>query len=204
MLLAWSTALAQTTPTYVSLQTDDLAKISYTWPITNTDEVNSAAGREGKLTDIVYVSDDYSDPSVARAIALIRKVYMDPQVPGIHYRGYTADQTSGGQWNPTTQYGTGTPEGEVAYQGVGQIVRGGTLFAYSYDYDDSYGWNIPGTIERVGGIFSNERRFQLDQYKPTNQGYTLLLIEEKDSYSASAAYPTQGNTAYENLCRYFA
>ena len=204
VLLAWSTALAQTTPAYVSLQTDDLAKISYTWPITNTDEVNSAAGREGKLTDIVYVSDDYSDPSVARAIALIRKVYMDPQVPGIHYRGYTADQTSGGQWNPTTQYGTGTPEGEVAYQGVGQIVRGGTLFAYSYDYDDSYGWNIPGTIERVGGIFSNDRRFQLDQYKPTTQGYTLLLIEEKDSYSASAAYPTQGNTAYENLCRYFA
>lgn len=198
-LVAWSTAPAQTTPAYVSLQKDDLAKISYTWPITNSDAVNQAAGREGHLDDIVYVSDDYTDLSAARAIALIRKVYMDPQVPGIWYRGYTADQTSGGR----TQYGTGTQEGEVAYQGVGRILRSGRNNNYTYSYVDSYGWNIPGTIERINNSNTN-RRFDFDQYKPATEGYTLLLIEEKDNYNASTAYPTQGSTAYENLCRYFA
>ena len=201
--IPWFGVSAQTTPAYVSLQTEDLAKITYTWPITNTDENNRAEKREGKLTDVVYVSDDYSDPSVARAIALIRKVYMDPQVPGIWYRGYTADQTSGA--GSVVNYGTGTQEGDVAYQGVGQISRtssGGWNPTYSYNYVDSYGWNIPGTIEQID--YSNNRRFDLDQYKPTQQGYTLLLIEEKDSYSASTPYPTQGSDAYENLCRYFA
>jgi len=193
---SWLGVNAQTTPAYVSLQTEDLAKITYTWPITNTDENNRAEKREGKLTDVVYVSDNINDLSAARAIALIRKVYMDPQVPGIWYRGYTADQTSGA--GSVVNYGTGTQEGDVAYQGVGQITRSGN----NYSYVDSYGWNIPGTIEQIG--YSNNRRFDLDQYKPTQQGYTLLLIEEKDSYSASTPYPTQGSNAYENLCRYFA
>jgi len=200
---SWLGVSAQTTPAYVSLQTEDLAKITYTWPITNTDENNRAEKREGKLTDVVYVSDNINDLSAARAIALIRKVYMDPQVPGIWYRGYTADQTSGA--GSVVNYGTGTQEGDVAYQGVGQISRtssGGWNPTYSYNYVDSYGWNIPGTIEQIG--YSNNRRFDLDQYKPTQQGYTLLLIEEKDSYSASTPYPTQGSDAYENLCRYFA
>ena len=146
-LVVWSTAPAQTTPAYVSLQTDDLRGIKYTWPITNTDAVNQAADREGNLADVVYVSDNYQDMSVAQAIALIRKVYMDPQVPGIWYRGYTAD-------SPTTNYGSGQKEGSVMYQGVGQIScdvtvsQSGNTYTYNYSssWADTYGWNIPGAI----------------------------------------------------------
>lgn len=184
-------------PAYVSLQAAQLQEITYTWPITNTDAANQTANRVGNLTDVVFVSADYNDMSVARAIALIRKVYTDKRVPGIWYRGYTQDNGNG----------TGTQEGVVNYQAVGRIDGSMSWWTYSYSYVDSYGWNIaPDDDYPIENWRNNDRyaRFRLDQFKPNQQGYTVLLIEIKNSYNPASAYPTQGSTPYENLCRYFA
>lgn len=205
MIICAINAIAQT-PAYVSLNAAQLQEIAYTWPITNTDAVNQAANRVGNLTDVVYVSNDYNDMSVAQAIALIRKVYTDKRVPGIWYRGYTQDNGNG----------TGTQEGVVNYQAVGKIdVTGVTnsgswinpRFTYTYAYDNAYGWNIGPDNNYPINEWNGTRglaRFDLDQYKPNQQGYTVLLIEIKNGYNPASAYPTQGSTPYENLCRYFA
>ena len=200
-LLGSVVASAQT-PAYVSLQASELQQITYTWPITNTDAVNQADGRVGNLTDEVYVSNDYTDMSVARAIALIRKVYTDKRVPGIWYRGYTQD----------TGNGTGTQEGVVNYQAVGKIEGSrssflGFYYDYTYSYVDAYGWNIAPDNNYPIEQWRNRddyARFNLNQFKPNQQGYTVLLIEIKNGYDPASAYPTQGSTPYENLCRYFA
>lgn len=197
MIICAINAIAQT-PAYVSLNAAQLQEIAYTWPITNTDAVNQAANRVGNLTDVVYVSNDYNDMSVAQAIALIRKVYTDKRVPGIWYRGYTQDNGDG----------TGQPEGDVAYQAVGKIrVTNYSNRRYTYGYDDAYGWGIGpddnNPIEEWTGT-RGLARFDMDQYKPNQQGYTVLLIEIKNGYNPADAYPTQGSTPYENLCRYFA
>lgn len=41
----------------------------------------------------------------------------------------------------------------------------------AYLYADSYGWNIPGTIEG-----SSYKYFKIDEYKPEEEGVTLLLM----------------------------
>lgn len=201
MIFCALNATAQT-PAYVSLNAEQFQQITYTWPITNTDAVNQAANRVGNLTDVIYVSNDYTDESVAQAIALIRKVYMDPRVPGIWYRGYTRDNGNG----------TGRQEGDVAYQAVGQIQGSRTWgfftgYTYNYSYVDAYGWNIAPDANHPIENFNNDEayaRFNQVQFKPNQQGYTVLLIEIKNSYNPASAYPTQGSTPYENLCRYFA
>ncbi len=70
----------------------------------------------------------------------------------------------------------------------------------AYLYADSYGWNIPGTIEG-----SSYKYFKIDEYKPEEEGVTLLLMEMVDTFTApadNASAPTTHD--YSQLRTYMA
>ncbi|MBR1804465.1 MAG: hypothetical protein IJ775_06150 [Muribaculaceae bacterium] len=136
--------------------------ITYTWPI-NTPEAQRPAENKADLTQIA------TDPD--QVIALLRTVYTDKTIPGTKVRGYSAANESSAE----TTY-------PVRYTGVGKIkaVTSGS----GYEYDDAYGWNIPGNINRINNRYK-DYTFQVDQYMPTDEGNTILLVEMQDGYSKS-------------------
>jgi len=164
-----------------TLSKADLAGVTYTWPITNDDETNIAAGRVASVLDPVTVT---NADSAAKAIALIRKIYMDPRFPGPYTRGYTA---------------AGVPEGTVSYQAVGKINASG--------YTDDYGWNI----ENKKNIKNSGSNYWFDptDYKPTVEGYTTLLVEVQDDFDfnrdwyRNGSYVPKNSDPYQNLLIYF-
>ena len=111
-----------------------------------------------------------TDPD--QIIAMLTEVYTNKDIPGNWKRGYT---TSGGDepWN------------DVAYTGVGGITHTGTDYTQGYSYADDYGWNIKGTPV-YGGYNSTFGAYyaHLDstQYKPNQEGLTLLLVEIDDEF----------------------
>ncbi len=170
-----------------TLSKEDLQGVTYTWPITNTDAVNTAAGRVANVLDPVTVTDA---ESAAKAIALIQKIYSDPQFPGPYTRGYTT---------------AGVPEGTVSYQAVGEINS-------SHQFTPNYGWRIPNknAIKNSGSNYW----FDPTDYRPTTEGYTTLLIEVQDdfefdetwydsTYGGYGGYNLTHGSAYENLLYYF-
>ena len=144
-------------------------------------------------------------------IAMIQKIYTDKTIPGNLKRGF--DVTGGNN----------TPNQDVYYTGVGGLkLNSGAsdyLSASSYSYDDIYGWGISGNvatpntarIDLTGadaGYYTTAyyTHMQLDQYKPNEEGLTLLLVELKDTYVdgsnttiASGTYDTE----YDRLKAYF-
>ena len=161
------------------------------------------------------LSEPATDPD--QMIAMLRKVYMDQEIPGNKKRGFGAD----GSDNTTNQ--------QVYYSGVGGIKYNASsatipsLDVNSYSYDDIYGWGIDGnpinpTISLLSRDYSSwysqykytySAYTYLDpnQYEPEDEGLTLILVELKDTYvdgsnntiKNSSAY----NTEYERLRAYF-
>ena len=159
----------------------------------------------GTLLDNVVVTDELS---AAHAIALLRAVYTNKNLPGPYYRGYTS---------------AGVQEGSVSYAGVGTMsgtaTNNGWPYYYQYElsklsWNDTYGWNIPATKGKIGTYTSGNDSYQYayfdpEEYKPLQEGYTLLLVEMKDGFKTSdiwdadnKAYRTFSNDAYENLVQY--
>ena len=60
-----------------------------------------------------------------------------------------------------------------------------------YVYVDSYGWDIPGTIETN----SNNSHFKFDEYKPDEEGVTLLLVEMVDTFTSVTVTSPEHNYA---------
>ena len=169
-----------------TLSKEDLQGVTYTWPITNTDAVNTAAGRVANVLDPVTVTDA---ESAAKAIALIQKIYSDPQFPGPYTRGYTT---------------AGVPEGTVSYQAVGEINS-------SHQYTPNYGWRIPNknSIQSEADGWYNNYWFDPTDYRPTVEGYTTLLIEVQDDFEfdrnwyRNGDYVEKNSDPYQNLLIYF-
>lgn len=147
--------------------------ITYKWPITT--ETN-----ESTMDEIA------TDPD--QIIALLRAVYMNKDIPGNYQRGYT---TSGGS------------EGldDVYYSGVGTLIDDNNTIKYN----DGYGWNIPGTVKTFESTYSNYgvQAFYMDttQYKPNQEGLTLILLEMTDDFDKSNV--NGKTTNYSTLREYF-
>lgn len=135
-----------------TMTTDEFAEIEYTWKDENGDSHTS------NLAEVA------TDP--AQMIALMKEVYINRNVPGNWYRGYTS---------------AGAPDREVIYPPIGKIVYGDN----GYTYNDAYGWNI-GFSENVtehilDNTTYNYKYFNPDEYKPIKNGLTLLLVEMNDN-----------------------
>ena len=136
--------------------------IEYTWTDAEGNEHTS------KLSEIA------TDPD--QMIALMREVYTNKNLPGNFYRGYNAN---------------GEPEDEVAYPAIGKIVNNYTSgVGDSYEYSDAYGWNIGNNAQQypiksydegTGSSSYHLKYFDPTEYKPNDEGLTLLLVEMRDN-----------------------
>ena len=149
------------------------------------------------------LKDPATDPN--QMIAMIREIYTNKNLPGNLRRGFDANG------------GDNTPNQDVYYTGVGgiKLKDGATNYmrANSYDFDDIYGWGITGkiatpakaTLALTGDNTGQTTdayytHMQLDQYKPNDEGLTLLLVELKDTYvdgSNDAIYADETSYATE-------
>ena len=140
------------------------AQFNYTWKSSEGKDTTS------NLTEIA------TDPD--QIIAMLREVYMNTDIPGNWKRGYTEN-------------GFGEYYNDVYYSGIGSISRsGGYNSANYYRYSNSYGWNIPGNIKfgsveyDAGDTFTAYyAHLDTTQYKPNQDGVTLLLLEMVDNYN---------------------
>ncbi len=159
------------------------AGIEYDW--TDSDGGTHTSGLDEIATDPDQI------------IAMLREVYMNQSIPGNYKRGYT---TTGGSeaWD------------DVYYSGIGSINRSSSGYSSAsyYSYNDKYGWNIPGTINFSSETYTvNSYDYTtycayLDtvQYKPNQEGVTLLLLEMTDNFDKSnVSSPT---TSYNSLRDY--
>lgn len=148
--------------------------IPYTWTDSEGNEHTS------------LLSEIATDPD--QMIALMREVYTNKNLPGPWYRGYDADG------NVETAY-------PVAYPAIGTVSRYGTIgVAENYTYDgSSNGWNIPhdeanypfDLLYHNSSSHNYYKALNGNEYKPNEEGLTLLLVEMKDGVTSS----TVSNTA---------
>lgn len=155
---------------------------SYTWTDDNGDEHTSA------------YSEIATDPN--QMIALLKAIYTDKNMPGNYYRGYTAT-------------GVKDTQHEVAYPAIGAIARNydPVTRVYTHEFVDAYGWgmahdetNYPITHSdpRVSGSYTiTDYILNPNEYKPNQEGLTLLLVEMNDGVGASTT--TTKPTDYASL-----
>ncbi|MDY6412361.1 MAG: choice-of-anchor D domain-containing protein [Bacteroidales bacterium] len=155
---------------------------SYTWTDDNGDEHTSA------------YSEIANDPN--QMIALLKAIYTDKNMPGNYYRGYTAT-------------GVKDTQHEVAYPAIGAIARNydPVTRVYTHEFADAYGWgmahdetNYPITHSdpRVSGSYTiTDYILNPNEYKPNQEGLTLLLVEMNDGVGASTT--TTKPTDYASL-----
>ncbi len=127
------------------------------------------------------LSEIATDPD--QIIAMLKEVYVNRNIPGNYKRGYTTS-------------GTSDHDDNVMYTGVGRINSSG-------QYENTYGWNIPGTVLSSTGSTSY-KYMQEDQYKPYDEGVTLLLLEIVDDFDVTTV-ATNGDPThdYAGLKAYF-
>jgi len=159
--------------------------ITYNW----TDSLG--VKHTGNLNEIA------TDPD--QMIAMLKEVYTNKAIPGNFKRGYSA---------------TGGSEDydDVNYSGVGRVNGTMSNNTMSYSYINNLGWNIPGKL--LTGSYSNAYYAYMDptQYKPYNEGVTLLLVEVRDDFNetgpttyttnesdGTVSYTTFSDNAYQNL-----
>ena len=154
--------------------------ITYEW----TDD--TGATHNSNLTEVA------TDPN--QIIAMLKEVYTNKTIPGNFKRGCDANG------NFTENYS------DVSYSAVGAPKYKSSYTDYLnnpnyYEYSDSYGWNIPtnkSVICKTESSYSYSyptyyAYFDQTEYKPNNEGLTMLLIEIPDDYDRQ----TFGNDASE-------
>ena len=139
--------------------------IEYTWKEWQAD----GQGKEhtNNLSEIA------TDPD--QIIAMLREVYINKEIPGNWKRGFDAN-------------GGNETGNDVSYAGVGTIISSGG----NYSYADTYGWNIPAYADNIKQ-YNTSGRYYMDpeQYKPEQNGVTLLLVETKDALIGYEENPTE-------------
>ena len=215
----------------VTLTADEIRELpgfTYKYPINVANPTN-----DGTLLDVVEVTDELS---AGHAIALLRAVYTNQDLPGPYYRGYTA---------------AGQEEGSVSYSAVGSVTVESTSYentgeddyGYKYykellngiDYGNTAGWDIGPKTQIQTAMFpagdgsstSHYKYFLLNgdsqsyyhqtqyayfdptDYRPNQEGYTLLLVEMQDNFKTSDVwdatnekYKTFSTDPYQNLVQF--
>ena len=175
----------------VSGNKDFFHAIEYTWPI-NVAEASRPEENKARLDTIA------TDPD--QMIALLYEVYTNKAIPGNWKRGYD-------------QNGHAEPYDDVSYTGVGAVSHTGSDYTTGYSYVNDYGWGIPGNIVTKVGPATTSSNYTVyyahmdsTQYKPNQDGLTLLLIEMRDDFTTSglntavnAAKQQSGYTSYDVL-----
>lgn len=145
---------------------------SYTW----TDKDGN--GHTSKVSEIA------TEPE--QMIALLREVYTNKNLPGPKYRGY--DENG----NPETAY-------PVPYPAIGTMTRFGTFgVTENYTFNDAYGWgfthdetNFPSEVLlHNSGSHNYYKGLNGNEYKPNEEGLTLLLVEMKDGANSTTVSRT--------------
>lgn len=161
--------------TMKTLNAKEIAALNYTYTYGNN--------QTGTLLDTVVVTDN---ESAQHAIALMRAVYTNQDLPGPYTRGYT---TAGAAENTYP----------VSYAAVGTLTG-------TNSFSNAYGWSIPANtssaiIKNSGNYYYCDRT----QYKPNNEGYTLLLVEMKDDFKDTDVFEGVWRTGWHNgqYGRYF-
>lgn len=141
--------------------------ITYDW----TD--NAGTSHTSNLSEIA------TDPD--QIIAMLKEVYTNQSIPGNLYR--------------SNEKGSNDNYNDVLYTAVGKITRSGNgnyWNPYQFSYDNAYGWGIDGTIETTNN--NSNAHFKIDEYKPNEEGVTLLLLEQVDEFNpADSETATQFN-----------
>ena len=172
------------------------------------------AGKDYTWTDSEGTHTSYlNEPATTpeQMIAMVKKIYTDPEIPGNLKRGFASNGTDNGETNQA-----------VYYSGVGTVDLNGNYVddPNSYEWKDGFGWGIPGNINEVKessylamdgdnntDYLAFYAPFDTEQYKPEKEGLTLLLVELKDTYEdGSNNTITSGtyDTEYDRLKAYFA
>ena len=165
--------------------------ITYNW---NDDD---GATHTSKLSDIA------TDPN--QIIALLRTVYTNKAIPGNYKRGCDANG------NFTEQFS------DVSYAAIGSLDYSGSSTSAAdltspgnYSYYDNIGWNIPNYKPVVCKTTSYNNRttyyttFDQTEYKPYNEGLTMLLIEIPDDYDRQTfTIDNTGIHTYGDLLKYY-
>lgn len=165
--------------------------IEFTWPI-NEPDINK---RQRARLDTIATDPD-------QMIGMLYEVYTNKAIPGNWKRGYAQD-------------GHTEPYDDVAYTGVGAISHTGTDYTTGYSYANDYGWGISSDIEtKLDKLSISDptsstvylAHMDSTQYKPNQDGLTLLLIEMRDDYTydgvkaaVKAAKEQSGYTSYDVL-----
>ncbi|MBP3738395.1 MAG: hypothetical protein J6I72_05020 [Muribaculaceae bacterium] len=150
--------------------------IEYTWTDKDGNEKTSNLGEIA------------TDPN--QMIALLKEVYTNKNVPGNLHRGYNANGTA------TT--------GDVAYPAIGGIQRNydSETRTYTHDFYDAYGWgmnhdedNYPMTQQSVPSTTYTITDYIMNpnEYKPNQEGVTLLLVEMNDGVQYNSWSTRPGN-----------
>ncbi len=147
---------------------------------------------DGQESDL---SQTATDPD--QIIAMLRKVYTDPTIPGNLKRGYDENGVLVGSDHVSF---------DVPYTAAGTLTYNNNTIGF----DDTYGWGIPCDY-----IYGNEYTtpysdldynlkywyMNPEQYKPNQDGLTLILLELQDDFSPTTIYKKdeQGNVTDEVL-----
>ena len=145
--------------------------ITYTW--TDDNEVT----HESNLAQVA------TDPN--QIIAMIRVIYTNRDIPGNYKRGFDAN----GNFPDRTFMSSGMKDeySNVSYPAIGTIKREGS----TYRYADDYGWGIEtekslitktGSSDKRGGFNGTYVYFNQSEYKPYEEGLTMLLVEMVDNF----------------------
>lgn len=113
-----------------------------------------------------------TDPN--QIIAMLRKIYVTPEIPGNKVRGYTEAGA------PESLTINGNNAFAVNYSAVGQLNS-------SREYTDTYGWDIPTQKSILSRTAGSSTYYYMDptEYEPNEEGITLIMIEMKDGANPS-------------------
>ncbi len=197
-----------------------LPKVSFSYePVLETRDITVKdeaffAGKEYTWTDADGTHTSYLNKPATKPeqmIAMLQKIYTDQEIPGNLKRGFAADGSDDDEINQA-----------VYYQGVGGVKKTGSYIddPDSYEWYDRYGWGITGNISDVllsSYLATDETNYidyyatyaalDLDEYRPEEEGLTLLLVEMKDNYvdgSNNAIRNATYDSEYDRLKAFFA
>ena len=179
--------------------------IKYTW--TDDNEVT----HESNLAQVA------TDPN--QIIAMIREVYTNKAIPGNYKRGYAAngnfpDNTINVNVGTSGTNNTPVPKNEysnVGYPAIGTIKREGNNYVLNQDF----GWNILPNhdgehqiiVKQINQTTRNKENigtyayFDQTEYKPNEEGLTMLLVEVVDGFEKGVDCSTSlyGIADYDEL-----
>lgn len=119
-------------------------------------------------------------------IAMLREVYINPDIPGNKVRGYTENLV------PESLTINGDDAFAVNYSAVGQLDA-------NLQYVDQYGWNIP-TNKSIKSVTKGSYTYNYmdpTEYTPNEEGISLIMLELKDgaNYSGNSSYYSFGSSS---------